>query len=767
MQSLHTRFNAFFEQAPGICLRWRWPVLLLFVLLTVWLTYGMVARFTMEMSLESWFKDEDPAKLSLDRFRQVFGSDDGLYIVYAPNDGDVFSEQSIATLTQLHKEFDALRFGLKPKAEPFVLEQLGRVERVDSLYNARYQVAEGDTLIAKRLLQDDFPATDAARDAKRQLAHSQPTFELAYFSKDDRYGGIRFKTDFGVVPLYPETGKQENNLLAEDDWQVGGELQINTALQSQQTEYAEMQMEEYLDFMTALRQVTSQPEYAHFTFYYTGNAAMMEFAMNNMKQAVGLMGLMVVAVVLLLWLLFHSFSAVIWPVLVICCSAFWSIGLLSWLDVELSNMVSLSFMLILAVGVADCVHVLSAYIYYRDKGFEHRDAMRKAYRKTGMPIFLTTITTMAGMLALTISDLPQISTFGVNSALGVATAFIFTVFLLPVLLDIWHPYTRKQRKQNAQASRVSKTLQTLLDRIPAWIGRRAKSVTIAYFALFFLFIFGATQVKVDTNLAELTKENSEIRVTYELVDNHMMGGQNLEFLLDFGQPDALKQPDVLKAIDDLQQRLETQYPEFVVKTFSLADVVKDTHKVMQQGQEAYYSIPDDARLTGQLLYLFDNANADDRRQLVSDDYAQSHIGIQLRNKGSYEYTQFFDAIRQDLRDSFAPFKTQYPQMQVEVTGSLALMMELIDYISWAQLKSFTFALVIITLLLIVALGSVQAGLISMVPNLLPAFFTFGVMGLAGIPLDTDTLIIAPLIIGIAVDDTIHFVAHYRDAWFES
>jgi uncharacterized protein len=94
------------------------------------------------------------------------------------------------------------------------------------------------------------------------------------------------------------------------------------------------------------------------------------------------------------------------------------------------------------------------------------------------------------------------------------------------------------------------------------------------------------------------------------------------------------------------------------------------------------------------------------------------------------------------------------------------MMELIDHISWTQIKSFAFALLIITALLMVSLGSVQAGLISMVPNLLPVFFTFGLMGLLDIPLDTDTLIIAPLIIGIAVDDTIHFVAHYRDAWFE-
>ncbi|WP_156506264.1 MMPL family transporter, partial [Oleiphilus sp. HI0117] len=171
-------------------------------------------------------------------------------------------------------------------------------------------------------------------------------------------------------------------------------------------------------------------------------------------------------------------------------------------------------------------------------------------------------------------------------------------------------------------------------------------------------------------------------------------------------------------------------------------------------------------LAAQLLYLFDNANSRDRRNVVSDDYSKTHISAQLRNKGSFEYTHFFEQVQLDLDRYFEPLKAQYPDLEVSVTGQLALMMELIDHISWAQIKSFAFALVIITILLIFSLGSVQAGLISMIPNLLPAFFTFGLMGLLDIPLDTDTLIIAPLIIGIAVDDTIHFVAHYRDAWFE-
>lgn len=789
MHSLLSGFNRFFERAPQLLVPWRWWVLAAFISLSAVMVYGMFKHFTMDMSLESWFQDDDPVKLSLDEFRRQFGSDDGVYIVYRPDDGDVFSAKSLQTLRDFHNALDNARLGMPDLVSDASLEPLTRIERIDSLFNGRYQRAEGDTLISRKLIGGDFPEKESEREARRKIALNQNNFELAYYSRDFQFGGIRIKTDFGAVPVsddIAESSEVAADLLTEDDFLLALDTEDGTASDNSsgnltdelsglavdlnaevsQVEYADMQMTEYLDFMRALKAIAAQPEYQHFEFYYTGNAPMMEFAMDSMGQASILMGFMLLIVVVLLWVLFHSLSAVVWPVLVIVGSAFWTIGIGSWLGATFSNMVSLTFMLILAVGVADCVHVLSAYILYRREPHAHQQAMTMAYRKTGLPIFLTTITTMAGMSALLVSDIPQIGVFGLSSALGVGMAFLLTVFVLPVLLDIWHPYSDK-KVARIKASRKHHWLQPLLNKIPGFVGRRAKTIVFIYLGIFGLFVGGALNVKVDSNFAELTREGSVIRITYDIVDQNMMGGQNMEFMLNFGEADAMKNPEVLKAIEQLQSHVESHYPEYVVKTFSLADFVKDTNKVMHKDVDEFKRIPEDPRLAAQLLYLFDNANPVDRRNLVSDDYSQSHISLQLRNAGSYEYTAFFESVQEDIEQIFAPLKSRYPEMQLNATGSLTLMMELIDHISWTQLKSFSFALLIITVLLMVTLGSMQAGLISMIPNLLPAFFTFGLMGLLGIPLDTDTLIIAPLIIGIAVDDTIHFVAHYRDAWFTS
>ena len=152
---------------------------------------------------------------------------------------------------------------------------------------------------------------------------------------------------------------------------------------------------------------------------------MVELAVDDLMQAGVLLLGMVLVINVLLWTLFHSASAVLWPQIAIGTSALFVVGTLGWLGLESSTLISLTVMLIVAVGVADCVHVMSSYVYFRRRGHDHELALSKAYGKTGLPILLTTITTMAGMGALTITGMAQFVMFGVTSAAGV----FFSVFI--------------------------------------------------------------------------------------------------------------------------------------------------------------------------------------------------------------------------------------------------------------------------------------------------------------------------------------------------
>ena len=803
MKSLLLYLNKYFAKVPSQLIPYRKAVLILALLSTIFMGYG-ASRFVLDTSFDVWFSESDPAIEALDEFRDQFGSDDGLFIVYEAKDGDVFSNKSltlISEITEILDNYETIsdeewleRFNLTPE----VVESLTHIKRVQSLSNIRIQKNEDDVLSSPRLVPKNIPSDMEKLSEIGSEADDQPSLLLFMFSKDHRFGAISINTDFGAIPVVQESD-DDFSLFSDDDWSDDFDASMDDDAVVQRIEYQPDEPALYMPFMKAITAITEQPKMTeHFNFYPIGNSAMIALAMDTMIQAAFLLVGMVVIINLLLWTLFRSASAVVLPQLAIGLSILFVIGGLSWLNLASTTLIALTVMLVIAVGVADCVHVMSSYLFYRRDGKEHDEALSKAYGKTGVPILLTTITTMAGMSSLAATGMPMFVQFGLSSAAGVFFAFLYTIYLLPVLLNYWHPMqvkkisqTDENRKSSIKAvvllmkSKVlsvlcffakplmrgakkvglvwlfsAEWLQPLLDKIPAFVERFRYLVAIIFFGGFIVCLYGATQVKIDSNLVELYSDDVPIGQAYDIVDENMMGTGSMVIVVDTASSDGIMDPDVLNSMDRLQNKIEASYSNYIIRTNSLADLVKDTHAIMQSSEE-FRTIPDSQIAVSQLLYLFNSSNPEERRALVSDDYSKSHISVQLRNAGSNEYKEFFKEIQQDINSEFNKLTASYPEIKVQITGSFALMMRLADDISKNQFKSLAIAAVVISLLLMVTLGSLQAGVMSIIPNLIPATLAFGLMGLLGIPLDTDTLMIAPLIIGIAVDDTIHFISHYR------
>ena len=802
--------SEYFESVPNRIRPWRWWIITLALTCSLFMALGST-RFVIDVTVDSWFSEDDPVLQSLDEFRDQFGSDDGLFIVYEAKDGDVFSADSLGLIDQLTTRLNHWQdipqevldeVGITPD----LAKQLDHIKRVQSLTNVRIQVHQDETLSSPRLIQNLVMSKDEAQQVKA-MAMAQSNLPLFLFSNNHRFGAIMVTTDFGAIPMSPRFQASSSDLMDDDEIDWAGDFDdpsasaFDVSVESAPVRFEDMDSGLYLSFMEAVSRLYQHPELERqFNFYPIGNASLVKLAVDDLKQAGVLLLGMVLVINLLLWTLFRSVSAVLWPQIAIGMSALFVVGTLGWLGLESSTLISLTVMLIVAVGVADCVHVMSSYVYFRERGHEHEPALSKAYGKTGLPILLTTITTMVGMGALTITGMPQFVMFGATSAAGVLLAFLYTLFLLPVLMDLWHPMAKPISTLAARGWRLwlaylawpivmlckliwlllwplrilayHSGLQWLasgiwlphvLAKIPAFVDQYKGLINFMFVSLFALCLYGATQVKVDSNIAELSREGSPLRTAYTIVDEHMMGTGSLEILVNMQQSDALMQADILQTMDQLQRLIENKYAQHIIRTHSLANLVKDTHAIMQDGSDAYKTIPDDNIAVAQLLYLFNSSNPEERRALVNDDYSQSHISVQLRNAGSSEYAEFFEQVQIDIEQAFASHKAQYPNMDVHVTGTLAMMMRLMDDMSNNQFKSLALAMVFISGLLVLTLGSVQAGLMSIIPNMIPATLAFGLMGLMGIPLDTDTLMIAPLIIGIAVDDTIHFITHYRMA----
>ena len=802
MKNLLLYLNKYFAKVPSQLIPYRKAVLLVALLSTIFMGYG-ASRFVLDTSFDVWFSESDPAIEALDEFRDQFGSDDGLFIVYEAKDGDVFSNKSLTLISEITETLDNYeqisddvwlnQYGLTPD----IVESLSHIKRVQSLSNIRIQKNEDDVLSSPRLVPKIIPSEQNQLSAISSEADDQPSLELFMFSKDHRYGAISIKTDFGAIPLVQESD-DELSLFSDDDWSDDFDASMDESAVIQKIEYQPDEPALYIPFMKAITAITEQSKMTeHFNFYPIGNSAMISLAMDTLIQAAFLLVGMVVIINLLLWTLFRSASAVVLPQLAIGLSILFVIGGLSWLNLASTTLIALTVMLVIAVGVADCVHVMSSYLFFRRDGKEHDEALSKAYGKTGVPILLTTITTMAGMSSLAATGMPMFVQFGLSSAAGVFFAFAYTIYLLPVLLNYWHPMQTKkagnQENNNngikalalnfklkslrflsffakpllSASKKIGLTwlvsaewLQPLLDRIPAFVERFRYLIAIVFFGGFIVCLYGATQVKIDSNLVELYSDDVPIGQAYDIVDDNMMGTGNMVIVVDTARSDGIMDPAVLSSMDRLQNKIEDSYSDYIIRTNSLADLVKDTHAIMQSSEE-YRTIPNSQIAVSQLLYLFNSSNPEERRALVSDDFSKSHISVQLRNAGSEEYKDFFDEIQKDINYEFNTLTEIYPELKVQITGSFALMMRLADDISKNQFKSLAIAAVVISLLMMLTLGSLQAGVMSIVPNLIPATLAFGLMGLLGISLDTDTLMIAPLIIGIAVDDTIHFISHYR------
>lgn len=770
MKKLLSNLGNSFEHLPARLRQRKILVWILFILFAGVIAAGL-PKNKMDMTLDSWFSKDDPTKLALNHFKSLFGSDDIVYLVYKPKDGDLFSQKSLEAVYGIREEI----LNYRQKLSEGETSELAHVTRVDTLTSAKILKAEEGALVSRSFIGKNFPKNESEKTILKEEALKQKSFPLFYFSEGFEYGAIVIQTDLGTDRI-ADTG-EEVGFDTDTEFETD-ELEMEpvglSETEEEVIEYRPTEMAEYVAFMDAVDEIILKPEYtAQLEYYPVGNPPMMKFFMQQINEMGPVFLAMILAIVLLLWFLFRSLSAVVWSTSIVIISCVLTMGVSGWMGSTLTNMISLTILLILAVGVADAVHIISGYLFFRNKNLNHTEALRSAYGKAALPCLLTTVTTMIGMLTLTFSSIGHIRTFGYMSAMGVMFAFVLTIVVLPLMLDLWAPVRKSMsaQKQKSKKSlfrfKPSELAQKALAKTLPIVEKSPLLVIGVFLVIFLSCIYGATQVKIDSNMVEAAKPGTELRINYEIVDTHMAGTQSMEIYIDGGSTDSLLNPELLKTIDLLQTKIELKYNNLVARTHSLANVVKDAYQVLNEGQERFYVIPDDRTVLTQTLFMFNNANPEDRRRLVSDNYQKTHISVSLYNAGSYEYTDFFNEVQNDIDLAFAGLKSQNSELNVSVTGSLALIMRLADYIGWSQIKSLGGVILIISVIMVFIFGSVRVGFMSIIPNLIPATFTFGSIGLLGLALDSDTIIVAPVIIGIAVDDTIHFITHYRDEVLKS
>jgi predicted RND superfamily exporter protein len=227
---------------------------------------------------------------------------------------------------------------------------------------------------------------------------------------------------------------------------------------------------------------------------------------------------------------------------------------------------------------------------------------------------------------------------------------------------------------------------------------------------------------------------------------------SIDLTLTFDEKNHAKLPDVLHRFDQLAQ--EVNNFRLIKRVSSLLDIVKDLNQVMHSGDPAYYRIPDDPELISQLLLLYEMSGGSQAEHFVDYDYQRLRLTADFGDFSSKEVERDLVALSQRTRELF-------PDAQIGVIGSAVQFAVMVQYVSRGAVKSFLIALVVIMILMMIVFRNVKIGLIGMIPNITPALLVGGYMGLNHVTLDMMTMIIMPMLLGLAVDDTIHFINHAK------
>ena len=470
------------------------------------------------------------------------------------------------------------------------------------------------------------------------------------------------------------------------------------------------------------------------------------------------LAMMIIAIMLLG--LFRNLRGAVIPGTVVMLAIVWTGGLMMLTGQYLNMINSVIPTLILVIGVADSIHIMSRYQEERIHR-DNRDAVRVTFRHMVRACLLTSLTSAVGFASLLVATLPIIRNFGAYAAIGIGICFVLSMCIVPLALFHW-PWPVPTAKDDPRTLNKRQWSTRILDRLISLILKHPLRTGLVSAALVIAACAGIALVHQNSRLMGELREGSPGRVGNDLIEEKLFGILSNAVVIESDRPNGMAEPDVLRAMDEIALWVEQQADpatgiHAVSHAISIADLVKEAN-VTWFGDESRRRIPD--TMPG-VVSLLDQLPRDTRERLVSLDYRIAHITMFSRDIG----TRGWNPIRRRLRNKIKEVFEQYDlneHYSYAITGSSTLAQGAIGNIVRDLLSSILLAFGVILVLMTILFRSLRVGLLSMVPNTLPLLCTLGFIGYMGIPLRISTVIIFSVSLGIAVDDTIHFLARLRE-----
>ncbi|MCW8821355.1 MAG: MMPL family transporter [Sulfurovum sp.] len=692
-----------------------------------------VPQIKMDTSTEGFMHDDDPVLLEYNAFRAQFGRDER--VVIALKSDDIFTLKFLETLKSMHEEIES--------NVPFV-------DDITSLYNVRNTRGDEDKLITDDLLEP-FPTTQEEVDAIKQRALESHFYKDLFISTDGKMTTIIIETD-----AYSHEGEKKVSDVDAFDEGFGDEAETETGIQEEKGQKrAFLTDKENTQLVAAVLVIADKYKQEGIEIYVAGSPSV-NHALKSQMQAdmQKFMRITFLIILVFLFVMFRRASAVFYPLIVIILSLLATVGTMAWSGVAFKLPTQIVPSLLLAVSIGATVHILSIFFDKFNTIGDKKEALKYTLGHSGLAIAMTSITTAIGVGSFSGSQVAPISDLGLFASLGVMISLFLTLTLLPALLSI----TKLKQKVKTQPG----WLDMFMKRLSVIPIKHYKSIILFSMILVVVALLTATKIELSHNPLKWFQPDSYDRISTEVIDEKLNGSVTIELIIDTKKENGWNDPVRLKKLNTLSSEMEQYVDNYthIGKVVSLATIVNETNRALHENKEEYYTIPENADLVSQELLLFENSGSDDLEDVVDSQFSKARISIKLPWTDAVRATEVLGYVKDVATKTF-------PDDTVLTTGMIPLLINTFSHAVSSSVISYFIAFVGITFMMILILGSVRIGLISMIPNLAPIILGLLLMYYAHIPLDMFTLLIGSIAIGLAVDDTIHFLHNFRRYYLES
>lgn len=701
-----------------------------FTLLFVFAIIINIPEIKMDTSTEGFLHPSDPHLIAYENFRERFGRDELIILTIESN--NIFSIPFLETLKKLHNEIE--------ENAPFV-------EDVTSLINSRNTRSEDNTLIVEDLLEK-MPENEEDLKNLKQLIMSNPIYKNMNISEDGKFTTLIIEV--ATAGSFTNESSLEDDISGFEDDLAGFEEEYSesvTPVSEKRDNLSDAEDEALID---ALKPIIKKYSNDNFMVRMVGTPVVMHYLkLTMMKNMRKFMAISLIVVVIMMMVMFRRFSGVILPVIIIFLSILSTVGTMAFFKVpiQLPTQILPSFLVAVIVGAV--IHALSIFFKELKHSSDKRSAISAAYEHSALPICMTSLTTAAGLLAFTTAEIAPVANLGIFGSVGIILGLLYTLILLPALIAI------APIKTTFSAGKIARSekMDNFLSAISQFSNKHAKPIVLIGFIIIVCGFYFASQLKFSHNPLIWMPEDLPIRKATKLIDDKLKGTTTLEIVIDTKTPGAVKSREFQLKLEEVSATL-SQYKDehiFVGKTLSLSDLIKEVNRALDNE----YKIPDTQPLVNRNFLLFENSGADDMENFVDIENSICRFTIKLPWLDAIEYGNFVNMVDKLMNNKFGN------EAEITITGITALLGRTLKAVMYSTAKSFLIALIVITILMILLLGDLKIGFISMIPNIFPIITGMGIMILLNIPLDMFTMLIANIAIGLAVDDTIHFMHNFR------